>query len=154
MTEKFHLPVLSRREDCHINVLVDQNKTRARWLARNFGVQNVCTDYRDLLKFKIDAPIVALPNFLHAPVSIELFKARLHVFVEKPMALSVTECDAMIEAADKSNTLLVIGLHMRFSYGDRFAKWAIDNDLLGYIKSFKSQWGFVYVWPNVSDSLI
>ncbi|MEZ0235887.1 MAG: Gfo/Idh/MocA family protein, partial [Actinomycetota bacterium] len=60
------------------------------------------------------AAIVATPNALHAPQSIALLEAGKHVMVEKPMAVSVAECDAMIEASRRSDTSLMVAHCWRF----------------------------------------
>lgn len=151
MVEQQHLPCLARRDDCRVAALVELNEARAERLAKRFGVPSVFTDYRDLLSLDIAAAIVALPNHLHAPVSIELLKAGIHVLVEKPMALSVAECDAMLEAAEAGQAMLAVGLMRRFSYAGRFAKWAIESGLLGRIISFDIQNGFIHAWPSAMD---
>lgn len=146
-----HLPCLARRDDCQVAALVEQNEARAERLAKRFEVASVFTDYRHLLGLNIAAAIVALPNHLHAPVSIELLKAGIHVLVEKPMALSVAECDAMLEAAEAGQAVLAVGLMRRFSHAGRFAKWAIESGLLGRITSFDIQNGFIHAWPSATD---
>lgn len=49
----------------------------------------------------IDAVVIATPNLLHAPQAIACLEAGVHVLVEKPMARSVAECDAMLAAANR-----------------------------------------------------
>lgn len=151
IAELQHLPCLVSRDDCQVAALVERNEARAERLAQRFEVPSVFTDYRHLLGLDIDAAIVALPNYLHAPVSIELLEAGIHVLVEKPMALSVAECDTMLEAAEAGQTVLAVGLMRRFSHAGRFAKWAIESGLLGRIISFDIQNGFVYTWPVTTD---
>src|SRR4051794_35321273 len=66
--------------------------------AQKHGIPRVTTDWAALAADpEVDAGIVATPNALHAPQSIALLEAGKHVLVEKPMAMSVEECDAMIE---------------------------------------------------------
>jgi hypothetical protein len=89
---------------------VDQNQERAQRLTRSFGEPTVLTDFRNLLALNIDLAIVALPNHLHAPVSTELLRAGFHVLVEKPMALSVAQCDEMLAAAEEGHALLAAGM--------------------------------------------
>jgi predicted dehydrogenase len=151
ITQQQHLPRLTLRNDCQVVAVVDQNKERAAAVAKSFGIPQAFTDYRDLFKLDIAAAIVALPNHLHASASIELLKAGIHVLVEKPMALSIADCDAMIAAAETGQAMLAVGLMRRFSQAGRFAKWAIDSGLLGPIVSFDIQDGFVYTWSITTD---
>ena len=70
------------------------------------------------------------------------------------MALSVAECDHMLEAAEAGSALLAVGLMRRYSHAGQFAKWVIDSGLLGQITSFSFQDGFVYAWPTASDAFL
>jgi predicted dehydrogenase len=154
IVEQQHLPSLVRRDDCQVTTLVERNLAQAERLAEKFEIPQVFPDYHDLLDSDVDAVVIGLPNHLHAPVSIELLKAGLHLLVEKPMALSVAECDAMLAAAEAGQAILAVGLMRRFSHAGRFAKWAIESDLLGQIVSFDIQNGFVYQWPITTDYLL
>jgi 1,5-anhydro-D-fructose reductase (1,5-anhydro-D-mannitol-forming) len=63
---------------------------------------------------KIDAISLTLPTFLHAGFTVKALESGLHVLCEKPMALSVAECDLMIEAARKAGRRLQVGHCVRF----------------------------------------
>ncbi len=63
----------------------------------------------------IDAVIVATPNFLHAPLSIQSLEAGKHVLCEKPMATSAADAARMIEAATRANKYLAVAFHNRYS---------------------------------------
>jgi predicted dehydrogenase len=154
IVEQQHLPSLVSRDDCRVIALVEQNQTRAEQLAQRFEVPKVYADYHELLDSEVNAVIVGLPNHLHAPVGIELLEAGLHVLVEKPMGLSVAECEAMLAAAETGQAILAVGHMRRFSHAGRFAKWILENDFLGRIISFDIQNGFASDWPAQTDYLI
>lgn len=61
----------------------------------------------------IDIVYVVLPNSMHADFSIRAAKAGKHVICEKPMATSVKECDAIIDACKKANVKLSVGYRMQ-----------------------------------------
>jgi myo-inositol 2-dehydrogenase / D-chiro-inositol 1-dehydrogenase len=63
----------------------------------------------------IKAVVVAVPNHLHASVALAALNAGKHVLLEKPMALSLAECDALAEAALRSGRVLSIGHELRVS---------------------------------------
>ncbi len=73
--------------------------------------------YADLDAFLADDEVqvvwVASPNYLHAPQTIAALNAGKHVLCEKPMALTVTECEAMLAAAEAGGRQLGIGYHLR-----------------------------------------
>jgi predicted dehydrogenase len=151
VTEQRHLPALSRRNDCSLVALVDQNRARAKALARQVGNPEVLADVHNLLRMEIDVAIVAVPNHLHAAVSTELLRAGIHVLVEKPIALSVAECDEMLRAAAETNVVLAVGMMRRFIHASRFVKWAIDNNFIGRIRSIDIRDGYAYSWPITTD---
>jgi predicted dehydrogenase len=154
IVQRIHLPVAARSDQVEVTLLVDKDLARAREVAGEFGVPAVANDYRDAVRgagSQVDAAIVAIPNFLHGPVSTELLQAGIHVLVEKPMALTAFGCDAMIEAADKSGATLTVGLDSRFFWAYQFVKQAIDAGLLGQIQSFELRRGGVFSWPVVSS---
>ena len=62
----------------------------------------------------IDAIAITLPTSLHADLVVQALEAGKHVLCEKPMALTVAECDRMIAAAEKSGRTLMIAQCIRF----------------------------------------
>jgi predicted dehydrogenase len=150
VSERCHLPAVKSHPGCHLQCLVDANTHRLRELARQLPGVKTATNYRDVIGY-VDAAIVALPHSLHAPVSVELLRHGIHVLVEKPMAMSVAECDAMIQAAEEGNAVLAVGLMRRFLHSARFAKWVVGTGLLGQIEAFDFQEGNIYNWPVASN---
>jgi predicted dehydrogenase len=151
VAERCHLPALQAHPDVKVKWLVDADMERAQQLAQKLnGLDGVVTDYRAIIG-RADAAILALPHSLHASVSTELLKNNMHVLVEKPMAMSVAECDAMIAAAEQGNAILAVGLMRRFLHAGRFAKWVLENNYLGPIVSFDFREGNIYNWPVKSD---
>ena len=145
-----HLPILAESPHCEIALVVDKDEQRAREAAAAHGVQEIATDYRAVVG-RADAAVVALPHFLHAPVSCELLRGGVHVLVEKPMALTVAECDQMIAAAEQGGATLAIGQLRRFFYSSQWIRRAVETGLLGEIRGFDMREGFVYSWPAASD---
>jgi predicted dehydrogenase len=62
----------------------------------------------------IEAVSICLPTYLHSEVAIAALNAGKHVLCEKPMALNISDCDRMLEAAAKSRRILMIGQVLRF----------------------------------------
>ncbi|HEX6902673.1 MAG TPA: Gfo/Idh/MocA family oxidoreductase [Thermoanaerobaculia bacterium] len=148
-----HLPAIALSERVEAAVLVDADEKRARDLAAQFGVPEVATDYRDL-PGRVDAAVVALPNSLHAPVSVGLLRKGVHVLVEKPMAMTVRECDEMIAAAEDGHATLAVGLDFRFFEGSRFVRDLFRDGLLGEIRRFDLRQGVIPRWPFATDFLL
>ena len=150
VTAQAHLPVATRAEGARVTLLVDQNKGRADALARQFGVPGVATD-PDAVHGAADAAIVALPHFLHAPVCVDLLRSGIHVLVEKPMALTAADCNAMMAAADDGRAVLAVGLMRRFLTMFRFVRDTIQSGVLGQVRRLDAREGYVYDWPLASD---
>lgn len=98
-------------EGARIAAVHDPNDEAAAKLARQFEATKYGS-HTQLLN-EVDAVIVATPNDLHAPLTIEAAQAGKHIFCEKPMALSVEDCDAMIAAADRAGVKLMVGQVLR-----------------------------------------
>jgi predicted dehydrogenase len=150
VAEQGHIPAALASGKVELTALVDKNIVRARDLAKRFGVPHVAEDYAKILE-QVDAAIVALPHALHAPISIDLLNRGIHVLVEKPMALSTTECDAMISAAQQSGATLAVGLVRRFRHTDQFVKALLDSGFFGKIESFDAREGTIFHGPIASD---
>ncbi len=150
VTELAHLPVFKHIPNAHVTLLIDTNAKRREQLASTFGVEHT-HDSIDECYGLFDAAIVALPHALHAPASIKLLAQRKAVLVEKPMALSVAECDAMIYAAEQTGALLAVGLMRRFIWAHRLAHFLIRSETLGRIESFDFREGNILSWPMASD---
>ena len=84
--------------------------------AREVGQFATYADYRELLAGEsLDAVVVATPQDSHCEITLAALAAGAGVYCEKPMALRLTDCDAMIAAAADSGKLLMIGQQMRHS---------------------------------------
>ena len=148
-----HLPAISASEHAEAVVVVDADASRARTVAERFGVPASATDYREILD-RVDAAVIALPNSLHAPVAVDLLRRGVPVLVEKPMALSVRECDDMISAAETSGAALAVGLDFRFFDSTRFVKDFLAEGILGELKGFDLRQGVIPRWPFATDFLL
>ncbi len=82
-------------------------RVRADW-----GVR-ATTSLEELLGWPIDAVVVASPNHLHADQAVAALEAGKHVLVEKPMALTLADCDRMLAAAAAAGRVLAVGHEMR-----------------------------------------
>lgn len=85
-------------------------------LARELGCA-VTTDWRGLLALEPDVVLVSLPHGLHCEVAVAALRSGRHVLVEKPMAVSVAECNAMLRAAQEAGRLLQVTESATFTPG-------------------------------------
>jgi UDP-N-acetylglucosamine 3-dehydrogenase len=88
--------------------------------------------------------IIATPNYLHAPLSIEFLSRGVNVLCEKVMALSTEEAQEMISTSEKSGAKLAIGYNRRYRPSLRFLKRILEENWLGKVTEFEYQDGFVF----------
>jgi predicted dehydrogenase len=151
VAELCHLPAVKHCPEVGTVTLAEMNRERAAALANRFSVSGVVTDYRELFG-RVDAVIVALPNYLHAPVAIEFLDQGIAVLVEKPMALTRADAEAMVAASTASRVALQVGLMYRYTRGARALKQAVDEAWLGNVTGMAVEWGCVFDWPATSGS--
>ncbi len=93
------------------------------------------SDHKEMFsKEGLDAVVIVTPNFTHRELTVDAANAGLHVFCEKPMALSLADCDAMIEATEKAGVVLMIGYIRRFQSSFATMKRLIDEGRLGSLR--------------------
>jgi predicted dehydrogenase len=129
VTQDLHLPALSATSGVRLEGLVDPRVDTAEALAAEYGAGWACGDYSEAIA-RVDAVVLAAPNYLHAPLAVEFLREGVHVLVEKPMALTSMDCDLMIEAAEATGAVLAVG-HMR-----RFYDWVQTAERLVRGRSF------------------
>lgn len=122
-------------EECEIVALCDPAPGRAEALRAELGLDGarVYTDAAEMLaaEQKLDLISVATPPSTHAALSIQALEAGVDVLVEKPMAPSLEECDAMIAAAKDNGRLLSVVAQNRFRDDIATLKEVLDSGLAG-----------------------
>lgn len=136
VTAERHLPALSQIPQVEVVALADVDQARLDTIAGRFGVTQRYTDYQHLLEDdNVDAVAVCVPPGLHAEVALAAMAARKHVFIEKPLALTLEECDHLLERAAESDALRVmVGFNLRWHRLVRQAREIINSGDLGEVK--------------------
>jgi predicted dehydrogenase len=110
---QFHAEKLAACEGAELAAVIDADAARARELGARLGAAHG-TDYRAWLG-KIDAACVAVPTELHDRVARECLEAGVHVLVEKPLARTLEEADALVAIAREKGLVLQVGHLQRFN---------------------------------------
>jgi predicted dehydrogenase len=111
---RHHARILSTLEGVRLTAVVDTKPGRAEEIASQTGTVGL-TDYRQLLdplhapSFELDGVVVAVPTEIHGELTRPFLERGIAVLVEKPMARSLGEADAMLAAADASGATLAVG---------------------------------------------
>jgi UDP-N-acetylglucosamine 3-dehydrogenase len=136
-----HIPEYVSNTNVELVAFVDPIIERAEHYANLHGGK-AYSNYVEMLKNeKVDAVSVCTPNFLHAEISIAAANAGAHVLVEKPMATTAAESEAMIEAAKKNGVFLMVGHNQRLMPPHVKAKEILESGKLGKVLTFRTSFG-------------
>lgn len=126
-----HARAVAGTEGVRLVAAADVDKERVE----KFAAEHDCeafTDYQDALKLdSVDIVMIGLPNWLHEQATIDACSAGKHVFIEKPMANRVEECDRMIAAAEKAGVQLLVAHSQRYFATTREARKIVQGGSLG-----------------------
>lgn len=131
IAQERHIPAFLQLQDkVTLMAVNDMNKERADEVAKKYNIPHVFSTYHELFAV-VDAVTICTPNKFHAEISIAALNAGVHVFCEKPMAITTEECERMIEASQKVGKLLSIGYHYRYTEVSQIAKRAVMENQIG-----------------------
>ena len=123
---RHHARILSSVDGASLAAVVDVNEPRAREIAGACGGARPLTDFRDLAG-QVDLVSIATPTETHAAIAAFFLERGVPVLVEKPLARSVAEADAIIAAAATSGAALAVGHTERFNPAVVAARPAVQN---------------------------
>jgi predicted dehydrogenase len=148
VVETFHLPALAKVDGIVLSAVVDADEGRARAVAAQSGAAGVqiLPDVAEAARV-CDAALVTLPNYLHAPVCIQLLQAGRHVLVEKPMATTLEECEQLLAASRQSGAVLGVAMVRRFIVAYGLIRDVIAARTFGDVLRIRVAEGVPYSWP-------
>lgn len=126
--------------DAEIYAVCDTQEDVARSRAEEWEASRWCTDYRDLLADEaVDAVEIITPHHLHAEMTLAALEAGKHVSLQKPMAVNLTEADAMIAAAQRSDRLFRVYENFRYYPPYVKARELMDEGTIGEPLSIRAK---------------
>lgn len=147
IARRAHLPGFAGCDEAEVAAVVSGRIETARAAAAEFGVARVLGSWQEAVTDpEIDAVDICTPNALHGPIAVAAARAGKHVLVEKPMALSLAEADAMVAAAHVAGVVLMVAHNQRFVPAFAAAKRAIDEGLIG--RPFAARGVFMHAGPD------
>lgn len=124
-----------------IQAICDLNKELLKEYAKSYDVPLTFTDCRKMLELEeLDAVSIALPNYLHCPVTLDALEKKKHVLVEKPIAMNSLEAEKMIKKAEEKKRILAVSMNHRYTPERQFLKKMIKEGELGKIYYLKGVW--------------
>ncbi len=128
-----------RLKRAELVAVCDANITTLNKCGDELGVDLRFTDYREAVSCPdIDAVVIVTPTFLHRKIACEAARAGKHIFLEKPMAITVEECAAIIDAVEAADVKLQIGFMRRFDASFMRAKELVDSGTMGRLMVIRS----------------
>lgn len=139
VAEQLHLPALRRVRGANVVALADLDRNRCERLASRFGVARRYGGVTELL----DDPAVEVVGILvppagHAELLLDAVEARKHALVEKPLGLTLDECDRMIEAVSRSDVKAGVAFNLRAHRLVDQARQLLSDGLAGTIQAISS----------------
>lgn len=131
-------PALQQTEHCYLAGIVTGTKSKESQWQQKYGIESAHVySYETFDRIAeddaIDIVYVVLPNSMHAEFSIRAAKAGKHVICEKPMALNVAECDAIIEACKTAGVKLGVGYRLHSEPYTQEVQRLVRENVLGNI---------------------
>lgn len=140
----WHAHVYHHLPRAELIAICDLDEARAREVAQRYGAPVVYTDYRDLLaRDDIAAVSIATPDFAHREIAVAAAKAGKHILVEKPLATTTEDAEAILRAVDEAGVKLMVDFHNRVNPAFVTSRQAVLNGELGELK---------YIYARLSNT--
>ncbi|MDD4414521.1 MAG: Gfo/Idh/MocA family oxidoreductase, partial [Oscillospiraceae bacterium] len=131
----FHIQAYKKNPNVELYAFCDIDNNRLKEMGQRHNITRLYTDINEMLSSapELDALSVCTWNSAHANNTITALNAGKHVICEKPMAVSAKQAEGMLNAAQKSGKLLMIGFVRRFGNDCNILRDFIDKDYFGDI---------------------
>ncbi len=135
------LPSFDHAENSELVAIVSDDPTKRDELGKQYNIQRTYSyeQYEDCLNSgEVDAVYIALPNHLHREYTVRAANAGVHILCEKPMAVTVDECEAMIQAAKDNHVKLMIAYRLHLEEANLQAVETVRSGKIGEPRIFNS----------------
>lgn len=144
---KLFMAGVQNSSNSRITALVSGHPAKAEMYAEQYGIpKSSIYNYENMDELKhnkdVQATYIGLPNSMHAEYTIRSAKAGKNVLCEKPMAVSVAECEAMIAACKQANVKLMIAYRLHYEPSNLRAVQLIRDGSIGKVQSIQATYGF------------
>ncbi len=126
-----HANALAMLKESDFRAVYSRTAAKANQYAQKYGVTGYCDLEEMIAGEKLDMIIVCTPHPCHAEPTIKAAKLGVHVLVEKPLASSLQDCDAMLDAAEQAGIKLGTVCQRRFYAPCQRIRKAIDDGKIG-----------------------
>lgn len=136
-----HCNAINKYDGAEVVAVADLSRKRRNDLQAKFDIPNGYAKWEKIIAdIDCDAVAIALPNALHAPVSIAALNAGKHVLLDKPFALNYAEAKKVVATAKRKKKTLMLGMNQRYRQDAQMVKAIVDRGELGEIYHAKAYW--------------
>lgn len=145
------LPGMMLSDKVELVAVMDANEAVAQNCKEKYGAKYAFKNYEDVLALdEIDAVYIASPVFFHKEQAIAAARAKKHILLEKPVALTVTDAEEIKRECEENNVKISIGFLMRFHGYHQKIKEIIAEGKIGEIVSMRGQ--FTCWYPDIEGA--
>lgn len=136
-----HIPELAANPSARIVGYYNPTRSRAEEMAARYGGRVYDTIEELLCDPEVEAVVISLANQAHASVTIQALEHGKAVLCEKPMATTLAECEAMVEASERTGMPLMIAQNQRLTQAHQQARQMIAEGRIGRVLTFRTTFG-------------
>ncbi|MES2123273.1 MAG: Gfo/Idh/MocA family oxidoreductase [Gemmatimonadota bacterium] len=141
ITQVGHLPGLKRVKEIDVVGICDNDLPKARALADRFGIPDAYGDIEELVEYDaLDAVLICTPNHLHESQIHAAVASGLHVFVERPLALTSAGAQRLAKVAAKHDRVVMVGANHRYRPDVQQIRSFVQSGELGDLESIRAWW--------------
>ncbi|NMB96266.1 MAG: Gfo/Idh/MocA family oxidoreductase [Clostridiaceae bacterium] len=141
IAQNAHIPSYLKQKDVEIVAVCDINETRVKEVADKYNIKHYTTKIEDLVSVdEVDAVSVCTNNNAHMAAAVAAAKAGKHILCEKPMAMDVSQAEAMLKAAKENNVIFMMGFVNRFRADTKVIKTLYDAGKFGDVYYARAVW--------------
>lgn len=130
---KIYVAAFAAVPNATVTVVCNRTEATGRALAEQAGADWVADFYEAVRREDVDAVVVATPSGTHADIAVAAAKAGKHLLVEKPLDITLSRVDAILNAVEAAGVVLASVFPLRFTEGAQRAKAALDAGRLGQL---------------------
>ncbi|RKY63260.1 MAG: gfo/Idh/MocA family oxidoreductase [Candidatus Latescibacterota bacterium] len=125
-----HLPALRKARNVQLVAVCDVARELAEMVARTYDVPQAYDDYGEMLeKADIEAVLVATHHAFHMENCVEAMRSGRHVLCEKPLAMTVEECEEILRVSRETGRQVQLGCMKRYDPGLQFARKFVSEEM-------------------------
>ena len=129
-----HAEIYQSMDDLRIVAIADNDYRKANFFAHKYAIDRVVSDYNEILEDEeIDFVDICTPTSTHAKIACDAAKSSHHILLEKPMAMSVEECNSIIDESRKNRVKICLVHNLLFlpAVCQCFLRWAESRQFHG-----------------------